>query len=127
MHKDRKHKKCKHCGHKNCRCESNHKHKKSNQDVKQEVKVDISLPSGSEPMSPTGITGIIGPIGPTGATGATGNTGPTGVTGATGIGLDDAVVFDPAAAPGYPAGQIVLYEGSIYIANVASPRGIPGE
>jgi hypothetical protein len=54
-----------------------------------------------------------------------GATGPTGVTGATGFGLEGVVPFDPAVAPGYPAGQVVTYEGSLYIADVASPSGTP--
>ncbi|WKL02687.1 hypothetical protein Q0F98_01920 [Paenibacillus amylolyticus] len=34
--------------------------------------------------------------------------------------------FDPAVAPTYPAGQVVTFNGSTYIANVASPTGTPG-
>ncbi|MGG1594404.1 hypothetical protein ABEI30_10860, partial [Terribacillus saccharophilus] len=61
-----------------------------------------------------------------GATGATGITGVTGVTGATGIGLEGVVPFDAAASPFYPAGQVVSYDGSLYISNIASPAGVPG-
>ncbi|KYG31280.1 collagen-like domain-containing protein [Priestia endophytica] len=60
-----------------------------------------------------------------GADGPTGNTGTPGPTGATGIGLDGIVPFDPAAAPSYPAGQLVTYNGSLYIADVAAPTGTP--
>ncbi|PZT56284.1 collagen-like repeat preface domain-containing protein, partial [Paenibacillus silvae] len=52
--------------------------------------------------------------------------GTTGATGATGAGLDGSVTFDPAVAPTYPAGQIVTFDGSTYITNVASPTGTPG-
>ncbi|MBY0220764.1 hypothetical protein H7K30_29915, partial [Paenibacillus illinoisensis] len=34
--------------------------------------------------------------------------------------------FDPAVAPTYPAGQVVTFNGSTYIATVASPTGTPG-
>ncbi|RAS73906.1 BclA C-terminal domain-containing protein [Priestia endophytica] len=42
-----------------------------------------------------------------------------------GVGLDGIVPFDPAAAPSYPAGQLVTYNGSLYIADVAAPTGTP--
>ncbi|AKL84077.1 FliK2 [Bacillus atrophaeus UCMB-5137] len=81
---------------------------------------------------PTGVTGPTGPaggptgpagaIGPTGATGATGPAGPTGVTGA---GLQGIVVFNPLVAPTYTVGQVVLYNGSSYVVNTASPAGFP--
>ncbi|MCY8512348.1 BclA C-terminal domain-containing protein [Bacillus atrophaeus] len=48
--------------------------------------------------------------------------GPTGVTGA---GLQGIVVFDPLVAPTYTVGQVVLYNGSSYVANTASPAGFP--
>ncbi|MED4801515.1 collagen-like protein, partial [Bacillus atrophaeus] len=60
--------------------------------------------------------------GPTGATGATGPAGPTGVTGA---GLQGIVVFNPLVAPTYTVGQVVLYNGSSYVVNTASPAGFP--
>ncbi|MGM0966919.1 MAG: BclA C-terminal domain-containing protein, partial [Bacillota bacterium] len=63
-----------------------------------------------------GPPGRRGPAGPAGATGA----GATGPTGATGVGLTGVVPFDPAAAPGYPAGQVVTSNGSTYIVNTAS-------
>ncbi|MCM3136654.1 collagen-like protein, partial [Paenibacillus polysaccharolyticus] len=34
--------------------------------------------------------------------------------------------FDPAVAPTYPAGQVVTFNGSTYVTNVASPTGTPG-
>ena len=74
----------------------------------------------------TGITGATGVTGITGFTGETGSTGITGITGATGIGLSGVVPFDPAVAPTYPAGQVVTFNGSTYIANVAAPTGTPG-
>lgn len=84
-------------------------------------------------VGPTGPTGATGPSGgPTGATGAagaigaTGATGPTGATGATGIGLNNAVIFNPVIAPTYPAGQLVFFNGSTYLTNVAAPTGTPG-
>ncbi|MGM0966928.1 MAG: hypothetical protein ACQEWS_19440, partial [Bacillota bacterium] len=66
-----------------------------------------------------------GPAGPAGVTGAAG-VGATGPTGATGVGLTGIVPFDPAAAPGYPVGQVVTNNGSTYIVNTASPTGTPG-
>ncbi|MCY8516304.1 collagen-like protein [Bacillus atrophaeus] len=71
---------------------------------------------------PTGVTGPAGAIGPTGAAGAIGPTGPTGVTGA---GLQGIVVFDPLVAPTYTVGQVVLYNGSSYVVNTASPASFP--
>ncbi|MCY7589362.1 collagen-like repeat preface domain-containing protein, partial [Bacillus safensis] len=61
----------------------------------------------------------------TGPTGVTGDPGPTGATGATGVGLTGVVPFDAAAAPGYPVGQVVTYEGETYLVNTASPTGTP--
>nr|WP_276589124.1 collagen-like protein [Bacillus amyloliquefaciens] len=57
---------------------------------------------------------------------AAGPTGPTGPTGATGAGLTGLTAFDPAAAPFYTAGQVVLYEGASYVVNIDNPSGIPG-
>ncbi|MGY4786876.1 hypothetical protein ACVNSY_03890 [Bacillus sp. OHL2] len=68
---------------------------------------------------PTGVTGDPGPTGATGATGA------TGITGATGVGLAGVTAFDPAAAPTYPLGQVVTYEGGTYLVNTAPPTGTP--
>ncbi|MEC0649137.1 collagen-like protein, partial [Bacillus atrophaeus] len=55
-----------------------------------------------------------------------GPTGSTGPTGATGAGLQGITPFDPAAAPFYLAGQVVLYEGSSYVVNISNPSGVPG-
>ncbi|OME66423.1 hypothetical protein BK120_34290, partial [Paenibacillus sp. FSL A5-0031] len=76
----------------------------------------------------TGFTGATGAVGATGATGVgvTGATGTTGSTGATGVGLSGIVVFDPLAAPGYPVGQVVTFNGSTYIVNTSPPTGTPG-
>ncbi|WP_345913607.1 BclA C-terminal domain-containing protein [Bacillus velezensis] len=57
---------------------------------------------------------------------AAGSTGPIGPTGATGAGLTGLTAFDPAAAPFYTAGQVVLYEGASYVVNINNPSGIPG-
>ncbi|MGC1137946.1 collagen-like protein [Bacillus sp. B38] len=57
---------------------------------------------------------------------AAGSTGPIGPTGATGAGLTGLTDFDPAAAPFYTAGQVVLYEGASYVVNINNPSGIPG-
>ncbi|AWQ16572.1 hypothetical protein C1N92_17780 [Bacillus velezensis] len=57
---------------------------------------------------------------------AAGSTGPIGPTGATGAGLIGLTAFDPAAAPFYTAGQVVLYEGASYVVNINNPSGIPG-
>ncbi|MFS0785589.1 hypothetical protein ABC345_04285 [Shouchella sp. 1P09AA] len=54
-----------------------------------------------------------------------GATGATGPTGATGVGLEGIVAYDPTAAPSYPVGQVVTYEGSTYIVNTAPPTGTP--
>ncbi|MGG1216671.1 collagen-like protein [Priestia endophytica] len=78
---------------------------------------DVAAPTGTPDTSPD-YTLLA-------AAGATGVTGPTGLTGATGIGLDGVVPFDPAAAPSYPAGQVVTYNGSLYITDVAAPTGTP--
>ncbi|MCY7626554.1 collagen-like repeat preface domain-containing protein, partial [Bacillus safensis] len=61
----------------------------------------------------------------TGPTGVTGDPGLTGATGATGVGLTGVVPYDAAAAPGYPLGQVVTYEGGTYLVNTASPTGTP--
>ncbi|MCM3136650.1 hypothetical protein M3629_28360, partial [Paenibacillus polysaccharolyticus] len=41
-------------------------------------------------------------------------------------GFSGIVAFDPAVAPTYPAGQVVTFNGSTYVTNVASPTGTPG-
>ncbi|MGG0366067.1 hypothetical protein ABEZ58_06900, partial [Priestia endophytica] len=91
--------------------------------------VDVAAPTGTPDTSPDytllAAAGATGVTGPTGLAGVTGLTGPTGLTGVTGIGLDGIVPFDPAAAPSYPAGQVVTYNGSLYITDVAAPTGTP--
>nr|WP_207719746.1 collagen-like protein [Bacillus sp. EKM213B] len=72
---------------------------------------------GSKLDSISNIPTLAGPTGPTGAI------GPTGVTGA---GLQGIVAFNPLIAPTYTTGQVVLYNGSSYVANVNSPAGTPG-
>ncbi|MFP3888652.1 hypothetical protein U8V97_24815, partial [Priestia filamentosa] len=84
---------------------------------------DVAGPSGTPDTSPDYT--LLAVAGATGITGPTGLAGSTGVTGPTGIGLDGVVPFDPAAAPFYPAGQLVTYNGSLYIADVAGPTGTP--
>ncbi|OMF52845.1 hypothetical protein BK141_29555, partial [Paenibacillus sp. FSL R5-0765] len=80
---------------------------------------DYRLLAGAGATGVTGATGV-------GVTGSTGITGASGVTGATGVGLSGIVPFDPAVAPTYSSGQVVTFNGSTYIANVASPTGTPG-
>ncbi|CUB30209.1 BclA C-terminal domain-containing protein [Bacillus amyloliquefaciens] len=88
-----------------------------------------NIPTLAGPTGATGPTGPAGgPPGPTGAigpAGATGPTGPTGPTGVTGAGLQGIVAFNPLIAPTYTPGQVVLYNGSSYVVNTASPAGIP--
>ncbi|WP_216700869.1 BclA C-terminal domain-containing protein, partial [Priestia filamentosa] len=81
---------------------------------------DIAGPTGTPDTSPDYTL-----LAAAGATGITGPTGLAGVTGATGIGLDGVVPFDLAASPSYPAGQVVTYNGSLYIADIAGPTGTP--
>ncbi|AUJ62066.1 collagen-like protein [Bacillus velezensis] len=90
-----------------------------------------NIPTLAGPTGATGPTGAIGPAGATGPTGAigpagaTGPTGPIGPTGVTGAGLQGIVAFNPLTAPTYTTGQVVLYNGSSYVANVNSPSGTP--
>ncbi|MGD2433620.1 BclA C-terminal domain-containing protein [Bacillus velezensis] len=79
--------------------------------MKQELLLGSKLDSISNIPTLAGPTGAIGP------------TGPTGVTGA---GLQGIVAFNPLIAPTYTTGQVVLYNGSSYVANVNSPAGTPG-
>nr|WP_232109859.1 collagen-like protein [Bacillus sp. IGA-FME-2] len=72
---------------------------------------------GSKLDSISNIPTLAGPTGPTGAI------GPTGVTG---VGLQGIVAFNPLIAPTYTTGQVVLYNGSSYVANVNSPAVTPG-
>ncbi|MDQ8055116.1 collagen-like protein [Bacillus velezensis] len=86
-----------------------------------------NIPTLAGPTGATGPTGPAGgPAGPTGAIGPAGATGPTGPTGVTGAGLQGIVAFNPLIAPTYTTGQVVLYNGSSYVANVNSPAGTPG-
>ncbi|MGF9785302.1 collagen-like protein [Bacillus velezensis] len=100
--------------------------------MKQELLLGSKLDSISNIPTlagPTGATGPTGPTGPTGAIGPAGATGPTGSigpTGVTGAGLQGIVAFNPLIAPTYTTGQVVLYNGSSYVANVNSPAGTPG-
>jgi BclB C-terminal domain-containing protein len=79
-------KKCKDCGHSNCRCKNQkcpdcgHSHCQCR--VKQYVKVNVNVPAGA--AGATGATGATGPAGAAGATGATGAAGTTGATGPAG-------------------------------------------
>ncbi|MCY7602016.1 collagen-like repeat preface domain-containing protein, partial [Bacillus altitudinis] len=87
--------------------------------------VNSAPPTGTPDTSPDyTLLAAAGATG-TGPTGVTGDPGPTGATGATGVGLTGVVPFDAAAAPGYPLGQVVTYEGGTYLANTASPTGTP--
>ncbi|MFP3844779.1 collagen-like domain-containing protein, partial [Priestia filamentosa] len=87
---------------------------------------DIAGPTGTPDTSPDyTLLAAAGVTGPTGIQGPSGVTGVPGPTGATGVGLDGVVPFDPAAAPSYPAGQLVTYNGSLYIAEVEGPTGTP--
>ncbi|MEQ7680704.1 MULTISPECIES: BclA C-terminal domain-containing protein [Bacillus] len=80
---------------------------------------------GSKLDSISNIPTLAGPTGATGPTGPAGATGPTGPTGPTGAGLQGIVAFNPLIAPTYTTGQVVLYNGSSYVANVNSPSGTP--
>lgn len=80
---------------------------------------------------PVGLQGIQGEIGPIGPQGIHGEIGPAGAIGPVGPAgpqgsLSALVVFDPAIAPTYLAGQPVSHNGSTYKANVDAPTGIPG-
>ncbi|AWK45812.1 collagen-like protein [Bacillus velezensis] len=97
--------------------------------MKQELLLGSKLDSISNIPTLAGPTGATGPTGPTGAVGPAGATGPTGAigpTGVTGAGLQGIVAFNPLIAPTYTPGQVVLYNGSSYVANVNSPAGTPG-
>ncbi|GED00847.1 hypothetical protein BAT02nite_04910 [Bacillus atrophaeus] len=104
--------------------------------MKQELLLGSKLDSIANIPTLAGPTGVTGPTGPAGGptgpagaigpTGATGATGPAGPTGATGAGLQGIVVFNPLVAPTYTVGQVVLYNGSSYVVNTASPAGFPG-
>ena len=77
---------------------------------------------------PTGATGLDGITGPTGATGLDGITGPTGVgstgpTGATGIAT--VTPFDPTQSATYVPGQLISYNGQLYMVHTTNPVGTP--
>lgn len=78
-----------------------------------------------------GPTGDTGPKGDAGAVGATGATGPTGYTGPPGergdVGPSGAVVEYYNEDSHYLEGQLMLYNGQIYIVNIDDPQGTPGE
>ncbi|MED1015284.1 BclA C-terminal domain-containing protein [Bacillus atrophaeus] len=94
--------------------------------MKQELLLGSKLDSIANIPTLAGPTGVTGPTGPAGGpTGATGATGPAGPTGVTGAGLQGIVVFNPLVAPTYTVGQVVLYNGSSYVVNTASPAGFP--
>nr|WP_205747601.1 collagen-like protein [Bacillus velezensis] len=80
---------------------------------------------GSKWDSISNIPTLAGPTGAIGPAGATGPTGPIGPMGVTGAGLQGIVAFNPLTAPTYTTGQVVLYNGSSYVANVNSPSGTP--
>ncbi|MEC1336895.1 collagen-like protein [Bacillus velezensis] len=94
--------------------------------MKQELLLGSKLDSISNIPTLAGPPGATGPTGAIGPAGATGPTGPTGPTGVTGAGLQGIVAFNPLIAPTYTTGQVVLYNGSSYVANVNSPAGTPG-
>ena len=60
------------------------------------------------------------------AAGATGPSGAKGPTGATGT-MAGAKSFNPSETATYQAGDLVTYEGSLYLVNTANPEGIPGD
>ncbi|WP_367069829.1 collagen-like protein [Bacillus velezensis] len=93
--------------------------------MKQELLLGSKLDSISNIPTLAGPTGATGPTGAIGPAGATGPTGPIGPMGVTGAGLQGIVAFNPLTAPTYTTGQVVLYNGSSYVANVNSPSGTP--
>jgi hypothetical protein len=72
-----------------------------------------------------GFTGVIGSTGNTGNTGATGMTGNTGVIGSTGA-TGPFVGGTYSATVAYPAGSVVSYNGTTYLALAASTGVTPG-
>ncbi|NGP46925.1 collagen-like protein, partial [Bacillaceae bacterium SIJ1] len=61
-----------------------------------------------------------------GVAGPTGATGPTGPTGATGVGLDNVTTWDPGQSGSYTKGEVVSYDGKLYVVVNAPPTGTPG-
>ncbi|MEJ9218052.1 collagen-like protein, partial [Paenibacillus glucanolyticus] len=43
-----------------------------------------------------------------------------------GVGLNGVIPFDPALSNSYPADQVITFNGSTYLTNVADPEGLPG-
>jgi len=58
---------------------------------------------------------------PVGSTGPTGDTGPAGVDGIT-----TTIIFDVEAASSYIQGQLIDYNGKIYVVANSNPTGTPG-
>ena len=73
-------------------------------------------PGPTGPKGPKGDPGCPGPMGPKGSTGAT---GPTGAAGS-------ATVFDPSISYTYRQGQLIIYNGTLYIVSRDNPSGTPG-
>jgi hypothetical protein len=84
-----------------------------------------NTPGATGAQGPQGATGAAGEKGATGEHGATGAQGPQGATGAAGLAVS--ATYDPAQAPGYQKGQIVIGPTGVpYVAQNNSPSGIPG-
>jgi len=75
-------------------------------------------PGPPGPRGPRGCPGPQGSHGPRGVQGVAGATGATGVT--------TTITFDKQAAPSYLLGQLINYNGQVYIVNTPSPSGTPG-
>ena len=73
----------------------------------------------------TGPQGLRGEVGPTGATGPTGPQGEQGPRGATGLGFLGVKIFNAEETLKYLEGQVVVYNGSSYVALKDSPAGVP--
>jgi hypothetical protein len=71
----------------------------------------------------TGLQGAQGPLGPMGLTGAQGLQGVAGPQGAAGTGFNFRAAFDNTAS--YAANDVVSYNGSSYVAKVATNPGDP--
>jgi len=82
---------------------------------------------------PSGVPGTVGSdynlvsiAGPQGAIGATGITGATGVTGSPGIEITKVIPYDPSNASTYQIGDVISYNGQLYVVTAAPPSGVPG-
>jgi hypothetical protein len=86
----------------------------------------VTGPTGTGLVGSTGATGVAGRTGGTGATGTEGSTGATGATGSTGA---TGIIWDGtySSAAGYVVGDAVTYNGSTYVAMVASPGEPPSQ